>query len=82
MENMRDEVMQFRVTGREKELIEKCAKKAKMTVSDYVRVGMLMEMIVDGEAEAAKIVAITVGRKAIEGLKRKFQFAEGASEKA
>lgn len=81
MEISKTEVMQFRVTGREKVLIEKCARKVKMTVSDYVRVCMLMEMIVDGEMEAVKIVATTVSRKAIDGLKRKMQFAESAAEK-
>lgn len=81
MENMRDEVMQFRVTTREKALIEKCAKKDGMTVSDYVRVGMLMQMIIDGEGQALKIVMTTLGRIALEGMKRKLKYAESTAEK-
>ena len=46
---MKTQMMQFRVTDEEKDLIEKCAKKARMTVSEYIRACMLMEMVVDGE---------------------------------
>lgn len=79
MEKMRDEVMQFRVTTREKELIEKWAKKSDTTVSNYVRASVLMEMIIDGEPEALRIVMTTLGRKGIEALKRKLHLAEGAT---
>jgi hypothetical protein len=82
MEINKTEVMQFRVSPREKVLIEKCAKKEGMTVSDYVRSCMLMEMIIDGEGEALKIVMATLGRKGIEGMKRKLKFAESAAGKA
>ena len=44
---MKTQMMQFRVNDEEKELIEKCAKKAGMTVSEYIRACMLMEMVVD-----------------------------------
>ena len=51
---MKTQMMQFRVTDEEKDLIEKCAKKARMTVSEYIRACMLMEMVVDGKVEALK----------------------------
>ena len=51
---MKTQMMQFRVTDEEKDLIEKCAKKARMTVSEYIRACMLMEMVVDGEMQALK----------------------------
>src|SRR6267143_5538794 len=34
---MKTQMMQFRVTDKEKDLIEKCAEKARMTVSEYIR---------------------------------------------
>jgi antitoxin component of RelBE/YafQ-DinJ toxin-antitoxin module len=49
---MKTQMMQFRVNDEEKALIEKCAKKAGMTVSEYIRACMLMEMVIDGEVAA------------------------------
>ena len=46
---MKTTMMQFRVAEDEKALIEKCAKKAGMTVSEYIRASLLMEMVIDGE---------------------------------
>ena len=40
---MKTQMMQFRVTDGGKALIEKCAKKAGMMVSEYIRACMLME---------------------------------------
>ena len=65
---MKTQMMQFRVTDEEKALIEKCAKKAGMTVSEYIRACMLMEMIIDGETTALKIVGKALGHKALEVL--------------
>lgn len=71
MSSARTELMQFKVSPDERALIEKCAKKAKMTVSEYVRASLLMEMVLDGEIQAMKIVATTIGRKAIKALEKR-----------
>ena len=57
----------------EKALIEKCAKKAGMTVSEYIRACMLMEMVVDGEMQALKIIGRTIGMKAMDALSRRLK---------
>ena len=58
---MKTQMMQFRVNDEEKALIEKCAKKAGMTVSEYIRACMLMEMVIDGEMQALKIMVGPLG---------------------
>ena len=68
---MKTQMMQFRVTDEEKALIEKCAQKADMTVTEYIRASMLMEMIIDGEPQALKIVGRVMGEKALEVLSRR-----------
>ena len=65
---MKTQMMQFRVNDEEKALIEKCARKAGMTVSEYIRACMLMEMIIDGEPTALKIVGRALGQKALDVL--------------
>ena len=70
---MKTQMMQFRVTDEEKDLIEKCAKKARMTVSEYIRACMLMEMVVDGEMQALKIIGRTIGMKAMDALGRRLK---------
>ena len=70
---MKTQMMQFRVTDEEKDLIEKCAKKARMTVSEYIRACMLMEMVVDGEMQALRIVGRTIGMKAMDALSRRLK---------
>ncbi len=70
---MKDVVMQFRVTEEEKDLIDKCAKRAGMTVAEYVRVCLLMEMVVDGELQALKIIGQTIGLKAMDALRRRLK---------
>ena len=70
---MKTQMMQFRVTDEEKDLIEKCAKKARMTVSEYIRACMLMEMVVDGEMQALKIIGRTIGMKAMDALSRRLK---------
>lgn len=71
MSVVKSELLQFKVTPEERALIEKCAKKQDMTVSEYVRASLLMEMVLDGEVGALKIVASTVGRKAIKALQKR-----------
>lgn len=69
----RTEVMQFRVTPKEKDLIEKYAKKGGMTVSQYVRGTLIMEMAtLEADVEAMKIVFKTIGKAAKDALKQRF----------
>ena len=70
---MKTQMMQFRVNDEEKALIENCAKKAGMTVSEYIRACMLMEMVVDGEVQALKIIGRAIGMKAMDALSRRLK---------
>lgn len=81
MSSARTELMQFKVSPEERALIEKCAKKEKITVSEYVRTSLLMEMVLDGEFQAMKIVATTIGRKAIKALQRRAEQLSALGEK-
>lgn len=77
----RTELMQFKVTPEEKKLIEKVAKKKDFTVSEYVRTAVIMDMVLDGEVGAMKIVVDTIGRKAVQALrKRADQLADLGAE--
>jgi hypothetical protein len=44
-----------------------------MTVSEYIRACMLMEMVVDGELQALKIIGRTIGMKAMDALSRRLK---------
>lgn len=72
---MKPTMMQFRVNDEEKALIEKCAKKEGMTVSEYIRASMLMSMVMDGEVHALKIICRTMGMKAMDALSRRLKSA-------
>ena len=61
----RTELMQFKVTPKERELIEKCADKQGLSVSEYVRAAVIMDMILEGNVGAMKIAVDTIGRKAV-----------------
>ncbi len=74
------ELMQFKVTPQERTPIEKCDKKQGMTVSEYVRACLLMEMVLDGEMQALKIVATTIGRKAVKALHKRAEQLEAIGE--
>jgi hypothetical protein len=76
----KSELMQFKVTPEERALIEKCAKKQDMSVSEYVRACLLMEMVLDGEVQAIKIVATTIGRKAVKALQKRAAQLEAIGE--
>jgi hypothetical protein len=67
----RTELMQFKVTPEERKLIEKVAKRQGMTVSEYVRASVIMDMVLEGEVGAMKIVVDTVGRKAVQLLRKR-----------
>ena len=67
----RTELMQFKVTPRERELIDKCAKKQGLSVSEYVRAAVIMDMILEGNVGAMKIAVDTIGRKAVQLLRKR-----------
>jgi uncharacterized protein (DUF1778 family) len=70
-EETKTETLQFKVTGQERKLIERCAIEEGTTVSKYVRGAVLMSMVMDGRAEAIKIVAREVGEKAFGVVRQK-----------
>jgi uncharacterized protein (DUF1778 family) len=76
MNEMRTETLQFRVAPKERGLIEKCAKKSGMTVSEYARVCILMEMVIEGEPEALKIVLKAIGTAAMDSVRAKLRIME------
>lgn len=80
MTEVRSELMQFKVTPQERALIEKCARNQAMSVSEYVRASLLMEMVLDGEMQAIKIVATTIGRKAVKALHKRAEQLEALGE--
>ena len=70
-DDAKTETLQFKVTEQERRLIEKCALEENTTVSKYVRGAVLMSMVMDGKAEAIKIVAREVGEKAFGVIRQK-----------
>ena len=67
----RTELMQFKVTPEERKLIEKVAKKQETTVSEYVRAAVIMDMVLEGEVGAMKVVVDSIGRKAVQVLRKR-----------
>ena len=67
----RTELMQFKVTPEEKRIIERRAKKEGTNTSSYIRGCVLMEMVLDGDFEAMKVVGAEVGRKVWQGLRKR-----------
>ncbi len=63
-DDTKTETLQFKVTDQERKLIERCAGEEQTTVSKYVRGAVLMSMVMDGKADAIKIVAREVGENA------------------
>ena len=55
--------MNFKVSPRLKELIEKHVSSKKMQVSEYIREAILFDMIMSGNTDALKFVASGVGEK-------------------
>lgn len=70
-DDAKTETLQFKVTDSERKLIEKCAADEGTTVSKYVRGAVLMSMVMDGKADAIKIVAKEVGEKAFAIVRQK-----------
>lgn len=52
-------IVNFKVTPQEQRLIERHAKKEGMTVSEYVRTTVYLDMVMAGDLEAIRVV----GRK-------------------
>lgn len=69
----RTELMQFKVTPDERKLIEKCAQKQGITVSEYVRAAIIMDMILEGNVAAMKIAVDAIGRKAVQVLRKRVE---------
>lgn len=67
----RTELMQFKVTPEERKLIERCAQKQGLSVSEYVRAAVIMDMILEGNVGAMKIAVDTIGRKAVQLLNKR-----------
>jgi hypothetical protein len=67
----RTELMQFKVTSYEKKVIEDFVRKRGDTVSEYVRSAVIMDMVLEGEVKAMKIVVDTIGRKAVQLLNKR-----------
>ncbi|MBA5862214.1 MAG: hypothetical protein GDA65_05850 [Nitrospira sp. CR1.1] len=70
-EDAKAHTLQFKVTEQERRLIEKSAEEEGTTVSKYVRGAVLMSMVMDGKAEAIKIVAKEVGERAFAVVRQK-----------
>jgi hypothetical protein len=67
----RTALMQFKVTPYEKKVIEDFVRKRRDTVSEYVRSAVIMDMVLEGEVKAMKIVVDTIGRKAVQLLTKR-----------
>ncbi len=53
----------IRLTTEEKALLEKRAKKERMTESDYLRVCMVMDSVISGDVDALKLVGQGLSEK-------------------
>jgi len=69
----RTELMKFKVKPKERELIEKCADKQGLSVSEYVRAAVIMDMILEGNVGAMKIAVDTIGRIAVQLLNKRVE---------
>ncbi len=78
----RTELMQFKVTSYEKKVIEDFVRKRGDTVSEYVRSAVIMDMVLEGEVKAMKIVVDTIGRKAVLLLNKRAKRLEKLGEEA
>lgn len=74
----RTEVMNFRVTPKEREIIERHAEKEGCTVAKYLRFAVLMDMSLSGNTEAMKIVFSAVSEGVKESVRSKLLKFEGS----
>ena len=59
----------IRLTPEEKALLERRAKREKMTESEYLRVCMVIDSVVSGDLEALKIVGQGMSEKLAEKVR-------------
>lgn len=76
--NFKTEVMNFRVTPKEREIIERQAEADGMSVAQYLRVAVLMDMSLSGNVEAMKIVFSSVSEGIKESVRSKLLDFEGS----
>lgn len=71
IKDLRDETILFKVTAREKKTIERFVQNSRegWTVSEYIRVAVLFDMIQSGDLEALSIVSGTVKEKLVEKMR-------------
>ena len=70
--NFRNETIRFKVTARDKAAIERFVQKNNKvgwTVSEYIRVAVLFDMIHSGDVEALQIVSGTVKDRLVEKMR-------------
>lgn len=70
--DLRDETILFKVTAREKAAIERFVQQkdgGDWTVSEYIRVAVLFDMIQSGDLEALKIMSGTVKNRLVEKMR-------------
>jgi len=69
--DLRGEAILFKVTTREKAAIERFvqSKRKGWTVSEYIRVAVLFDMIQSGDVEALGIVSGTVRDRLVEKMR-------------
>jgi hypothetical protein len=70
--DLRDETILFKVTAREKAAIERFVQEkdgGDWTVSEYIRVAVLFDMIQSGDVEALGIVSGTVKDRLVEKMR-------------
>jgi hypothetical protein len=69
--DLRGEAILFKVTAREKAAIERFvqSKRKGWTVSEYIRVAVLFDMIQSGDVEALGIVSGTVRNRLVEKMR-------------
>lgn len=67
------ESMTFRVTQKEREIIERHAEKEGFTVSQYCRAAVFMDMAISGNIDALKFVFSVIGEGLKDNLRSKFR---------
>lgn len=68
---LRDETILFKVTAREKAAIERFVQSHRKgwTVSEYIRISVLFDMITSGDVEALSIVSGTMRDRLVEKMR-------------
>lgn len=72
----RKEIITFKVSSREKALIEKYAEREGCSVSDCIRTATFMDMVLGGYIEGIKYVGSVLAHELSKSLRSKFQRLE------